>query len=168
MKPEVKTYDGVGFLARGDCAIVVYHAAARLHRSRWLYDLADRAVGDNPAGIVGLMVILPTADPPDGPTRAENSTRLRKLAPSLRRFVTVAIGDDFRVSVVRTVIRALNVLQGKSNVHLVANTLETGIARMLEAGGPNTPGPVQITQDVHALYRALGYESGTVEQPSAR
>jgi hypothetical protein len=111
---------------------------------------------------------LPTADPPDGPTRAENSLRMKKLAPSLRRFVTVAIGDDFRVSVVRTVMRAISVLQGKAKVHLVANTVEEGIRRMLEAGGPTTPGPVQLTQDVQARYRALGWTSGTSDQPSMR
>ena len=156
MNPEVKTYDGVAFIARGDAVIVVYKAPAKLHRSRWLFDLADRAVAQNPDGIVGLMVILPTADPPDAPTRAENSVRMRKLAPGLRRFVTVAIGDDFRMAVVRTVIRAISVLQGKSKVHQIVDSAEQGIKRMLEAAGPNTPGPVQLMLDLKAAYQALG------------
>ena len=167
MSPAVKTNDGVAFLARGDAITVVYSSPARLHRSRWLYDLADRAAAQNPGGIVGLMVILPTADAPDAPTRAENSTRMRKLAPAMRRFVTVAIGDDFRVSVVRTVMRALSVLQGKTKVHFVANTAEEGIKRLLEAASASTPGPVQLMQDLQALYRAVGWAGG-VEQSAQR
>jgi hypothetical protein len=166
MTPEVKTFDGVGFLSRGDAAVVVYRAPARLHRSRWLYYLADRAARDSPDGIVVLMVILPTADPPDGPTRGENTTRMRKLAPSLRRFVTVAIGDDLRLSVVRTVMRALAVLQGKSKVHFIENTLEDGVSRLLEAAGPKTPGAAELMQDVEALYEALGCGSDGEDRPT--
>src|SRR5687768_13251249 len=156
MNPEVKTFDGVGFINRGDTIVVVYRAPARLHRSRWLYFLADKAAKENPDGIVALMVILPTADPPDAPTRAENTTRMRKLSPSLRRFVTVALGDDLRVTVVRTVMRALAVLQGKSKVHFVSDTLEDGVALLREAAGPKTPVATQLLQDVEALYQALG------------
>jgi hypothetical protein len=166
MNPELKTFDGVGFLSRGDAIVVVYRAPARLHRSRWLYYLADRAVKENPDGIVALMVILPTADPPDAETRAENTTRMKKLAPSLRRFVTVAIGDDFRVSVVRTVMRALAVLQGKSKVHFVANTLEDGVSCLLESAGPKTPEAAQLIQDVEALYQALGWSSEADDRPT--
>jgi hypothetical protein len=165
MDPEVKTIDGVGFLTRGDAIVVVYRAPARLHRSRWLYYLADRAAKENPEGIVALMVILPTADPPDGPTRAENTTRMRKLAPSLRRFVTVAIGDDLRLSVVRTVMRALAVLQGKSKVHFIENTLEDGVARVREAAGPRTPGAAELMRDVQALYQALDVGDGDRPTP---
>ena len=166
MDPAIKIYDGVAMLTRGDTIVLVYGLPARLHRSRWAYDLADQAAEVNPDGIVVLMVILPTADPPDGPTRAENATRMRKLAPSLRRFVTVAIGDDFRISVVRTVMRALSVLQGKSKVHFVTNTIETGVSLLREAAGPTTPGAEQLMQDVRALYQVLGWEGDSADPPA--
>jgi hypothetical protein len=166
MNPEVKTLDGVGFINRGDTIVVVYRAPARLHRSRWLYFLADKAAKENPDGIVALMVILPTADPPDAETRAENTTRMRKLAPSLRRFVTVALGDDLRVAVVRTVMRALAVLQGKSKVHFVSDTVEDGVSLLREAAGPKTPAAAQLMEDVEALYRALGWRTEGDDRPT--
>ena len=70
--------DGVAIMGRGDLFLVVYGAAARLHRTRWLFDRADE-LARNHASVIVLMVVLPAADPPDGPTRAENATRLKAL-----------------------------------------------------------------------------------------
>ena len=106
---SIHVNDGVAVAVHGDLVLIVYQAPARLHRSRWLFDLLDEAAAAaNPYGIKGLMVILSTADPPDAATRAENVTRLRRLGSGLRVLVTVPIGDVFWVSVVRTVMRKLN------------------------------------------------------------
>ena len=64
-------------------------------------------------------------------------------------------------------MRALSVLQGKTKVHFVANTAEEGIKRLLEAASASTPGPVQLMQDVQALYSAVGWAGG-VEQSAQR
>jgi hypothetical protein len=102
------------------------------------------------------MVVLPTSDPPDGPTRAENALRLRRLGPSLRRVVTVPIGNAFRVSVVRTVMRAISAIQGRSGVQVVATTVEEGIPRLLELARAKTPTREEIEADLNAMYQALG------------
>ena len=107
-------FDGVATLTRGDLLMIVYQKPARLHRSRWLFDRVDEFVKSSPGDKIALMIVLPTADPPDAPTRAENRLRLRRLGPALRCIVTVPVGDAFWTSVVRTIMRALAVLQGRS------------------------------------------------------
>jgi len=148
---SVLANDGVAVAVRGDVLTVLYKEPARLHRSRWVYDLADRLVERSPHGIAALMVVLPTSDPPDGPARAENSSRLRKLGPSLRLLVTVPVGDDLSRSIVRSVMRATAVLHRGPSRLLLSDTLEEGIARLLESATPMTPSFDRIADDVSAL-----------------
>src|SRR6478672_1880468 len=93
-------FDGVATLTRGDLLMIVYQKPARLHRSRWLFDRVDEFVKASHGDKIALMIILPTADPPDAPTRAENALRLRRLGSALRRIVTVPVGDAFWMSLV--------------------------------------------------------------------
>jgi hypothetical protein len=123
--------------------------------------MTDHVIARHPDGIVGLMLVLPTATPPDAATRHENVVRMRKLAPHIRRFVTVPIGDALHVMVVRTVMRALGVVQGKSRVQKVANTIEQGIRSLLEAASPLTPTPAEIEADLRAMYEALNVNPQT-------
>jgi len=146
--------DGVALAARGDVLTVLYKEPARLHRSRWVYDMADRLVERTQQGIAMLMIVLPTCDPPDAPTRAENSSRLRKLGPSLRRQVTVPVGNDLSRSIVRSVVRATAVLQGGQGGPsrlVLSDTLEEGIARLLESATHMSPSFDRIADDVSVL-----------------
>jgi hypothetical protein len=156
---SVRTDDGVAIALRGDTLTVVYEQPARLHRSRWIYDAADRLVERCPGGIAALVVVLPTCAPPDGPTRAENSSRLRKLGPALRRLVTVPVGNDLSKSIARSVVRATAVLQkGPSRLRL-SETLDEGIACVLEVASPSSPTFDQIAADVRALCKALDVDA---------
>jgi hypothetical protein len=149
-------FDGVAMLWRGDLVLIVYQLAARLPRTRWLFDRVDEILAHRKENIIALMVILPTADPPDAPTRAENAARMRKLGPALRRLVTTPIGDEFRIRIVRTVMKAIAILQGNSRSHFVRVTIHEGIRCTLQAGGPETPNRSQIVDDLRALHDALG------------
>jgi hypothetical protein len=152
----VQTNDGVALVVRGDTVSIVYQEPARLHRSRWLYDRIDEAVASNSEGVMAFLVILPTSHPPDGPTRAENTARLRKLGPALRRLVTVPIGDALWINVVRTIMRGMAIIQGNLRVQVVADSLDEGIQALLDAAGPRTPTRAQIEDDLRAMYKALG------------
>jgi hypothetical protein len=152
---SVEANDGVGAALRGDTLVVVYKEPARLHRARWVYDLADRLVERCPEGIVALVVVLPTSAPPDGPARAENSTRLRRLGPSLRRLVTVPVGDDLSRSIARSVVRATAVLQRGPSRMLLSETLDEGIACLLESASPLSPSFDRIAADVRSLCAEL-------------
>lgn len=148
--------DGVAVLARGDAVLIVYQRAARLHRTRWLFDRVDEYLAERSDDVVVFMVVLPTADPPDGPTRAENSTRLKKIGKRLRRLVTTPVGDAFRMSIVRTVMRGLAILQGQAGVCFVTNTIDDGLRRVTAVASPKTPSRARLGTDLESLFAALG------------
>jgi hypothetical protein len=152
----VLTLDGVSMLHRGDTCLMLYQKAARLHRTRWLFDVLDAALEGPSRDILGLLIVLPSADPPDVATHRENYERLGKIDPLVRRLVTVPIGNALKTGIVRAVMRGLNVVTGRSKRHFIADSVEDGIAQLLEAKGPQTPSTEQILTDVRALYLSLG------------
>jgi hypothetical protein len=155
----IKTNDGVAVIARGDTLSVVYASPARLHRTRWLFDAVDRLALENAEGILCFMLILPTADIPDAATRAENTLRLRKLGPGLRKLVTVPVGDMLRIRLVRTIMRGLGILHGNARSHSVATTVDDGLRQLLEAASPKTPAVSQLQEDLRAMCRELGVQA---------
>ncbi|MFO0548907.1 MAG: hypothetical protein U0271_10995 [Polyangiaceae bacterium] len=156
MGEEVLQFDGVAMTTRGDVLLIVYKSPAKLHRTRWLFDRIDEFLASRSAPAMGFMLILPTADPPDAPTREENSVRMRKIGDKLRRLVTTPVGDDLRVMLVRTVMRGLAILHGRTRDHFVTSTVAEGLSRVAEAAGPETPPQAQLVLDLGRLQRALG------------
>jgi hypothetical protein len=154
---KVFVFDGVAASCRGDTILICYQKAARFERTHWLFDRIDDFMRALPAGgVIALMVVLETADPPDALTRAENNKRLTRLGDAVRCLVTVPVGDAFRMAIVRSFMRGLNLALGHSKTRLVSDTVEAGLVRMLEAASPATPSRAQIARDLGALYRALG------------
>jgi hypothetical protein len=152
---EIQVFDGVSLTSIGDTLLTLYTAPARLHRSRWAYDRADELARAQPEGVMGLMIVLPTADAPDAPTRMENRIRLRRLTGSLRRLVTVPVGDELRISIVRTIMRTMLWMQGQSRLMPVHDTLDGGVDCLLEVATPRSPGRQQVEAAIGELYRAL-------------
>jgi len=153
---KVLRHDGVAMLRRGDTILVVYQKAARLERTRWLFDVIDGALTTTRLDVLCFLIVLPSADPPDAATHRENFARLRRLGPLVRRLVTVPVGNAFKISVVRAVMRGLNIILGHTGTRFIADTVDAGLARLLEARGPETPQASQITSDIRALFIALG------------
>jgi hypothetical protein len=154
---EVEVNDGVARIVRGDVLVTLWSAPARLHRSRWVYDAADELAAKSSGGVVGLMIVLPTSDPPDAPTRSENTARMKKLKPSLRRLVTVVVGDDLRQMIVRSILRILALPLGQGRLG-VASSVDGGIDQLLRSAGPATPSSAEIGEDAAALFEALGLD----------
>ena len=157
----MQTNDGVAFATRGDVVYVLYNAPARLHRSKWLFDQTDAVVARCPEGIIVLMIILPNSTPPDAATRRENVVRMRKFGTLLRRCVSVPVGDDLHMAVVRTVMRALGVIQGSGRVQRVEKSILHGIRSVVEAAGPRTPKAEELETDLRTMYNALGVDFRT-------
>jgi len=149
-------YDGVGVLFRADTCIIVYQKAARVHRTRWLFDLVENYLAENESDLLAYMLVLPTADAPDAETRRENTVRMRALGHRVRRLVTIPIGNGFKVNLVRAIMRSLNLALGDSGTHLVADTVDEGLSRLLQIASERTPTEAQIRTDIATIYRALG------------
>ena len=153
---QAKTFDETALLATGDVVLVLWKGAARAHRTRWLFEQIEGTVAAHPQGILVLQQVLPTSNPPDGPARDENHLRIRKLGSSLRRLVTVPLGDALWMSLVRTIMRALAVVSGQAKSHFVADTEAEGIDLLLKAASPSTPSRRDLVAGLDELYRALG------------
>ncbi len=162
---QPRVFDGIALAAIGDVLVFVYQAPARLHRSRWIYDRADELARQHPEGLLGLMIVLPSADVPDAATRMENRNRLRRLRPSVRRLATVPLGDEFRVSIVRTIMRTMIWLQGQGAWLPVYSRVEEGIDSLLELRSEFTPGRVELEALAADLFRALGLDPAPVAIP---
>jgi hypothetical protein len=80
---------------------------------------------------------------------------MRKFGPTLRRMVTVPVGDAFRVSIVRTVMRGLNIIQGRSRPSFIADTVAHGLDRLLEGAEAETPSRAGVLADFLAMCDAL-------------
>jgi hypothetical protein len=151
----MQVYDGVALTQVGDTVLSLWKAGARVHRSRWIYDFLDDLAPRVPGGLLGLMVILPTSEPPDRATRQMNATRLRRLRPWMRRLVTVPLGDLLRFTLVRSVIRGMALTGGWSQIHFVEGTQSRGFARLLQAAGPLTPTDAELDASLRAQFEAL-------------
>lgn len=153
---KVLVYDGVGVLWRGDTVLVVYQKAARLARTRWLFDVVEMIVVEREDDILAFMIVLPSADPPDGPTREENRRRMKTIDHRVRRLVTTPIGNAFKINLVMAVMRGLNVMLGHSGTRFVVDSVDEALSRLLEASSDKTPSAEQILGDIGVIYRALG------------
>lgn len=150
-------YDGVAVMARGDLLMAVWRAAGERERLRWAFERTDEFAQTHPSFII-LNVVLPSSDPPDAKGRTETSARFKGYGDRLRRLVTVALGDSFRQSVVRTIMRAFAVISGTSKIYVVAATVDEAIRELLKTGTTETPDATQIRRDVNELLRLVGEE----------
>ncbi len=153
---KVLVYDGVGMLFRGDACLIVYQKAARIERTRWLFDVVENYLLDNAHSLLAFLIVLPSADPPDAATRQENADRMKKIGPRVRRLVTMPIGNDFKVNLVRAIMRGLNLLVRDSGKRSIADTIDEGIDELLADASAQTPSARQIRDDIGVIYQALG------------
>ena len=153
--PNIEVFDGVAVSRRGDLLVFLYEGDARLHRTRWAFDRADELARMYPNGILILFLIPPGSAPPDAATRSENAVRFRKLLPSIRRFVTVPLGDALRAAIVRAVMRAMILVQRQASRHVIADTESEAISSVLELAGRDTPNRQTIEAEIRALRETL-------------
>jgi len=147
------SFDGIAVFIQGDLFLIHYGADARVHRTRWLFDRLDEHFLRHRGDVLGMMIIPAEVATPDAATRAENSVRMKKLM-GMRRLVTVALGDAFKVSIVRTIMRTLVLIQGRAKDHFVVETEAQGIDRLLEARSASTPSRAEIEQMLAEMRRS--------------
>jgi serine/threonine-protein kinase len=157
IEANVATFDGLAAVVRGDLMAMVWKSSARAPRTRWAFDIIHRLAARQPRGIVVLMIILPSAAPPDREARIENELGLRRLGSSLRAVSTVVVGDGVFQTLLRSVIRAMMLphVHRISAASTIESTIDEGIARLRMHAGPATPLPAVILDDVRAMFGAL-------------
>jgi hypothetical protein len=157
---RVQTFDGVALSTRGDVLSMVWRSSARLPRTRWAFDCIDRFAAEQEGSFAVLMVVLPSANPPDALARQENDRRIAQVGHRVRRFATVIAGDGMWQVLIRGVVRAM-VLPHRalaSGSTTTDATVEGGLRSLLRLAGPSTPSFERLFEDAQALYAALGEE----------
>jgi hypothetical protein len=143
-------------LFRGDTCLIVYQKAARIERTRWLFDVIENYLLDNDTNLLAFLIVLPSADPPDARTRQENTDRTRRIGQRIRRLVTLPIGNAFKANIVRAIMRGLNFILGQSDSRSIADNVADGLDELLEVATERTPPARQICDDIGLIYQALG------------
>lgn len=157
---HVATFDGVAATVRGDTMAMLWKASARVARTRWVFDIIDSLIARQSGGINVLMIILPTAAPPDREARLENERRIRRTRSSFRVLSTVVLGTGVFPALLRTAVRMMMVphLGSASGSCSVAETVEAGVARIRADAWLATPSFNELHADVRAMFRALGLD----------
>jgi hypothetical protein len=155
--------DGVAYAMRGDVVVVVWQAPARATRGRWLFEATAKNV-ESLSSFAYLQIVLPTSSPPDKDMREEANRWLQRFAPKLRMMVTVPIGDALWVNVVRTIMRAMFVLQGRSSTHFVTDTVVAGVDKVRSSSTAETPSRDALLDAFEALLRGLDEDASIVRR----
>jgi hypothetical protein len=156
---EVVVSDGVALAQGGDTVVIVYKSPARLKRIRWVFDRLDELTA-RAAPLNCLLIVLPTSDMPDAETRAENTRRMADLRGHLRRVVTVVIGDSVRIGLVRTIMRAMFLLQGMSRVQHIVCSVDEGLDNLLSDPTPRMPDRATLEATLIEIARQLNCSYG--------
>ena len=143
-------------LVRRVIATLLRRSGLEVIEARWLFDVVENYLLDHDTDLLAFLIILPSADPPDAPTRQENTDRMRKIRRRMRMLVTVPIGNAFKANLVRAVMRGLNFLLGQSDTRSIADTVDDGLDALLENASARTPPARQIREDLGVIYQALG------------
>jgi hypothetical protein len=134
----------------------MWQSAANLNRVRWHAAVLEQHVAKHRGETLGLMIVLPTAAPPQGEARLESNAVVRRVAPHLRLAVTAALGETLQMQVVRTVMRGMFLLCGNAKRHVVVSTEAQGVDRILGVADSTTPNRAELEATLSALHEALG------------
>lgn len=145
-------HDAVGMLVHGDVIIVLHEASASLSRSRWLFSTFEGLPGSS---YIVVLVIGDTARPPDQVSRDRDAQAFKRIAPKLRRLITVSEGGNFRTSFVRLIMNAYALLTGRRHIFAFAQDHAQAQAWLQESRTALTPSTEQLQADLARLRHAV-------------
>lgn len=156
---EIRVFSGAAAALLGDTVISMWSAGATAERWAWKRALLDERIAAHEAGVLCMALILDTSSPPDASVRAQMKADFHRFGAKLRRFVAVPLGNSIWTAIVRTIAQAVLFISGRSEHQLVASSLEQGLVRLMEAGGPKSPTLRELHEAVAELSRLLGVPS---------
>lgn len=155
---DVQVFDGVAVATRGGTFVSMWKSSAILNRVRWHGALLEQHVSKHRGKALGLMIVLPSAAPPQGEARVEANAVVRRIGPHLLRGVTAALGETLQTQVVRTVMRGMFLVSGNAKRHMVVNTEAEGIEIIVALAEPTAPSRAELEATLSSLYEALAAE----------
>ena len=154
----VEVFQDVAFGERGDVHLTVWKGRASPEVVRRAFDTAQLLIDRQPDGIVIFQIVPSSSTPPNAEGRAVATRGFQRIRPQLRRLVTVALGDAFWMSIVRTVMRGAGMLNGMYGIQAIEATEARGLLRVREKASPATPSQTELQAGIAELYAALDVE----------
>ena len=143
---------------RGGIFVSMWKSSANLNRVCWHAALLEQHVSKHRGKALGLMIVLPSAAPPQGAARVEANAVVRRIGPHLRCGVTAALGETLQAQVVRTVMRGIFLVSGNAKRHLVVNTEAEGIESIVALVEASAPSRAELVATLSSLHEAPGTE----------
>lgn len=153
MKERIHTTSGCAVSSCEGIAIVLWTGEPTLATNKWCVQTLRANTMKSGAATL-LQIVGPTAGTPDAETRAYIQEVYKKELSEVRRMVSAPLGDSFKQSVVRTLMRGMAVIAGKSQHITVVSTLDQAYTTLL--AGRTTPSREALSAHVDAMFDALG------------
>jgi hypothetical protein len=141
---------------RGDVIMLIWKGAAQKSTVQRAMVLTESLSAEHPGGILIFQVILPSSDPPNAEARAIVNAGFKRIRPNIRALVSVGLGDSFRMSIVRTIMRATAALSGLGAIQVIEATEAAGLRRLLHKAGPETPPQAELEAALAEMREKLG------------
>jgi protein kinase-like protein len=166
---HVEAREGVAAATIGDVFVALWKGAAHLDLVQWQFDLADRLVAQRPNGILALIILLPSASPPNAVASLECVRRMRRLHGPTRRQATVAVGGGIWRMIVTGVHRSIaKHLSGREWRKVISSKMEDGIVHLLDGASDLTPTYEVLRETVVALHDALALDPPAIPEVPPR
>ena len=149
-------YPGVGFLTHGDLALVTWTGEPSLAANRWLVDRMPAQVMSRHPSWLLLQIISPSCGTPGPEARQYVQEAFKTRLATVRCMVTVPLGDSLKQSIVRTIMRGMVILSGRSQTITVASSVDDALRLLGSVSSPDTPGRREVLADLRASFAELG------------
>ncbi|MBN8613046.1 MAG: hypothetical protein J0L92_20820 [Deltaproteobacteria bacterium] len=153
MLERIYKYPGCAVSSCGGISILVWTGEPTLAANQW----AVRTLLSNRTKTAGevtlLQIIAASAGTPDAETRAYIQDVYKRELSEVRRMVSAPLGDGFKQSVVRTIMRGMAVIAGKTQHITVVSTLDKAYDALLERRA--TPTRETLSSQVRAMFAEL-------------
>lgn len=137
----------------GGVGVLLWTGDPTLRANRWavstLLANLDRGSGE----LTLLQIVAEQAGVPDAESRAFIQEVYRKELSDVRRLVSAPLGDGFRQSVVRTIMRGMAVVSGRTAQVVIVATLEDAYRETLKRR--ESPTHAELSTRVRAMFTVL-------------
>jgi hypothetical protein len=150
---RIHTYPGCAVSSCEGIGLLLWTGEPTLAANQWAVRtlLAHRASAQREVTL--LQIIAEQAGTPDADARAYIQEVYKRELSDVRRMVSAPLGDSFRQSIVRAIMRGMALFAGKTQHITVVSTLEQAYAAVLE--GRSAPTRDALDRQVRAMYAAL-------------
>lgn len=153
MTERIHTHPGCAVSSCEGIGLLVWTGEPTLAANQWAVRtlLAHRANAQREVTL--LQIIAEGAGTPDAEARAFIQDVYKRELSDVRRIVSAPLGDSFRQSIVRTIMRGMALFAGKTQHITVVSTLEQAYTAVL--AGRASPSREKLDEQVRAMLAAL-------------